>query len=393
MISVPEARSIVAAEIRPLSPVQVPLQHANGLCTAEDIISPIHIPGFAQSAMDGYALHWEGWQQHRSLRIIGEIAAGDAYLPPIAPHECVRIFTGAPVPPGADTVIQKELIRVEQDTLWIDKPDLAPGTNVRRVGSEMERGTLAMPAGTLLVPGGIGFIASLGIPQVLAIPRPYCAVIVTGNELQQPGVPLSAGQVYESNSFALSAALRAAGVEDVHVTFVQDTLAGVTKALETALETHPLVLLTGGISAGDYDFVLPATQACGVRQHFHKIKQKPGKPLFFGTKNQSVVFGLPGNPASVMTCFYQYVVPALHYLSGTNAPPVRTAPLETAYQKPIGLTHFLKADYNGQSVRLLGAQESFRMSSFAQANCLVTIPEDTTRVEEGALVEITVLKG
>jgi molybdopterin molybdotransferase len=391
MISVPEARSIIAAEIRPLSPVLVPLERANGLRTTEDIISPISIPGFAQSAMDGYALHWEGWQQHRSLRIIGEIAAGDAHLPAIAPHECVRIFTGAPVPPGADTVIQKELIRVDQNTLWIDKPDLTPGTNVRRVGSEIARGALAMPAGTLLVPGGVGFVASLGLAGVMAIPKPSCAVIVTGNELQKPGFPLSAGQVYESNSFALSAALRSVGVEQVHVTFVQDTLAGVTQALETALATHPLVLLTGGISAGDYDFVLPATQACGVRQHFHKIKQKPGKPLFFGTQNQRVVFGLPGNPASVMTCFYQYVVPAIHYLSGTNAPPVHTAPIQTAYQKPAGLTHFLKADYNGQTVRLLGAQESFRMSSFAQANCMVTIPEEITQVQEGDLVEIVVL--
>jgi molybdopterin molybdotransferase len=226
----------------------------------------------------------------------------------------------------------------------------------------------------------------------MVFPPPAVTIIITGNELQNPGQPLAYGQVYDSNSFALTAALQQNGIRQIKVVTVPDVLDQLTDALQQALELSDLVLLTGGVSVGDYDFVLEAATRCGITTRFHKIKQRPGKPLFFGTEASKLVFGLPGNPSSVLTCFYMYVLPAIIAMSGKQYGLLeKQVPLSKSYRKAAGLTHFLKGYYDGNTVLPLGAQESYRMRSFAAANCLIEIEEQVTDCIEGTKVNIHLL--
>ncbi len=409
LISVDEAKALIKDRVVALAPSRMLLRDALGLRLSEDLFSPVSMPGFAQSAMDGYAFSWAGYQQFGALQIVGEVAAGAAEAGPRpAPNQAVRIFTGAPVPEGFDTVVMQEKVRVDDGLLYVEDAALVQGRNVRLVGSEIVQGALAMEAGTQITPAAVGFLASLGLTHVRVIPSPRIALIVTGDELQTPGAPLSFGQVYESNSQLLQTALQWLRFSQVKIHYAKDDLSSLTQTLAAATQESDLVLLTGGVSVGDYDFVPKAAAAAGVEPVFHKIKQKPGKPLFFGVRedahaksdlgsaNQTVVFGLPGNPASVLTCFYQYVTLALEKHTGTRVSPLGCrAQLQSDYQKPAGLTHFLKADLRAPeheqaaaTVYLMGAQESFRLSSFAVSNAIIEIPAETTSVEKGDWVTV-----
>jgi molybdopterin molybdotransferase len=200
------------------------------------------------------------------------------------------------------------------------------------------------------------------------------------------------GQVYETNSWSLKAALKQLQIENVKVYRAEDTMDVVEKVLKDALEHSNIVFLTGGVSVGDYDFVAAAAERNGVHKLFHKIKQRPGKPFYFGKKESQLVFGLPGNPASVLTCFYEYAEPAIRQMMRQSSTvKIMQAPLATAFKKSAGLTHFLKGFYDGTSVLPLTAQESYRLSSFAEANCLIQVEENTTNCMDGELVEIHLL--
>src|SRR4030095_9178774 len=265
--------------------------------------------------VDGYALSFNSWKENKELVIEGEVAAGSSTSVEISLQHVVRIFTGAAVPHGADTVVMQERTRTENGKLIIADDKLRLGSNVRPQGSEIKAGNLALAKGNLLSPAAIGFLAGIGTNSVSVYPNPSITIIITGNELQQPGNPLQYGKVYDANSFSLSAALSLMNINKVAVECVQDDPDKLTRVLGQALESSDVVLLTGGVSVGDYDFVAQAATACGVKKLFHKIKQRPGKPLYFGKKEQKLVFGLPGNPSSVLTCFYMYVIPALEQLS------------------------------------------------------------------------------
>jgi molybdopterin molybdotransferase len=392
MVSVAEARKIIAESIMKLPPVKTNLRDAAGQLLATDVYASTDIPAFPQSSMDGYDFSFDGWKQHQRLKLAGEVPAGDTIDKTLEEGKAIRIFTGAAVPSGADTVIMQEKVRLEKDELIPEDSNLKPGANVRPKGSEIQAGELALAAGVLLTPAAIGFLAGIGITEVAIFPHPAVTVIITGRELQQPGLPLQHGQVYESNSFALKAALEQLHMSNVQVVYADDDLSVLTGILATALQQSDIVLLTGGISAGDYDFVLQAAEACGVTKKFHKVKQRPGKPFYFGMKAQKPVFGLPGNPSSVLTCFYEYVIPALYRMSNREKSlQARKAVLAKAIQKMPGLTHFMKGYYDGQTVMPLNAQESYRMSSFAKANCLVIVEEDITNCKEGEEIEIHLL--
>jgi molybdopterin molybdotransferase len=392
MISVDEAKKIITENIVALQPVQMLLQKAVGKILAEDVYSTIDIPAFPQSSMDGYAFSFSQWQHHKKLFVEGEIAAGIEEEILLAEGKAVRIFTGAPVPPGADTVVMQEKITVQDSTLIIQDEAIKQGTNVRPKGSEMKEGELALEKGTLLSPAAIGFLSGIGITAIKIFPNPSISIIITGKELQQAGQPLQYGRVYESNSFTLSSALQQLDFENIKILRADDDLEILTGILQQALQQSDVVLLTGGISAGDYDFVLQAAANCGVTTLFHKIKQRPGKPLFFGKKENKIVFGLPGNPSSVLTCFYEYVLNALAILTKQqlNLQTIN-APIEKAFSKTNTLTHFLKGFYNGENVTVLDAQESYRLSSFAKANCLVKLNEEVTQCAAGEMVEVHLL--
>jgi len=392
MISVNEAKFLIHEQTRIANAIKVPIGDSLGLVLASDIHSHIDLPPFPQSSMDGYAFSFSDLNKPGGLDIVHQIAAGDKSPVNILPGQAVRIFTGAAVPQGADTVIMQEKTEVQNQRLFILDKGLIKGTHLRPKGSEIKAGNLAISKGSLLSPAALGFLASMGLTMVKVYCLPSVAILVTGNELESPGKELTYGKVYDSNSYTLKAAFQQIGINAISIVPVTDQVELLAKALQSSLDKFELVVLTGGVSVGDFDFVIEANKRCGVNQIFHKIKQKPGKPFYFGVKEGKYIFGLPGNPASALTCFYEYIEPAIQKMIGKSSRVKKVmAPITSSYHKPAGLTHFLKANFDGMQVTPLEAQESFRLKSFAMANALIVIDENTTEVKTGEQVEVHIL--
>jgi molybdopterin molybdotransferase len=392
MIPVVEAKEIIEQYVTPLPAVKLDLLQAAGCTLAENIVSNYDIPAFPQSAMDGYAFAFADYEAHRSLSIHAHVQAGAEDHVQLNKAQAARIFTGAPVPGNADTVVMQEKVLVQHNEIFIQDDQLTKGLNVRPKGSEISKGQLGLPEGTRLMPAALGFLAGIGVTEVMAYPKPVVHIIVTGKELQQQHEALQYGKVYESNSFTLMAALQQLHINDVSKFIVDDDLQLLQQALEKSLALADLVLLTGGVSVGDYDFVVKANELCGVIQRFHKIKQRPGKPLYFGTKDQKLIFGLPGNPSSVLTCFYEYVIPAINKMCFMPASIQQLQlALAAGYSKKEGLTHFLKGRIIDGKAQPLTAQESYRLASFATADCLIVLEEERSDYTANEVVEVHLL--
>lgn len=392
MISVSAAKNMIGNLTAPLCHEKVPLSAACGRMLALPVYAPADVPGFHQSAMDGYAFTWQSWQQ-LPLQVHNSIPAGVGVTEPLSPQYAARIFTGAALPPGADTVVMQEKTVLHQARLLIQDERLAPGANVRLRGSELAAGQLALEAGSYLHPGSIGFLANMGVHEVCVHRKVRVALIITGNELVQPGLPLMHGQIYDANSWSLLAALQYLPVQVQQILHVPDSLTQTIQAVKTAVAQSDIVLLTGGVSAGDYDYVAEALHSCGAQLLFHKVKQKPGKPLLFAHHQQTLLFGLPGNPASVLTCFYEYVWPAIERMAGFNNSRLQQVQrrLTARVVKKPGLTCFMKAVCNAEEVTPCSAQESYRLSSFHTANCLLVLEENATEHLPGDLVTVHLL--
>ncbi|UPZ15333.1 gephyrin-like molybdotransferase Glp [Flavobacterium humidisoli] len=386
MIEVKEALEIVAANSSVLSTQKISVHKALGYILAETIYSPISMPPFRQSAMDGYAfIH----SRRHQFDVVGISQAGDHANIKLKETQAVRIFTGAYVPNDADTVVMQEHVMVNGDSILIAKmPE--PFANVRSKGEQINAEDVVFEANTLITPAAIGFLACLGITEITVFKKPKVAILVTGNELVKPGKKLSKGKIYESNSVMLQAALQTIGVNKIKVHTVKDNLKATKKALKSILEKNDIVLISGGISVGDYDFVKEALLKNGVEELFYKINQKPGKPMFFGSKKDTLVFALPGNPASSLTNFYIYVYPAVKNrmgFSNTHLPKI-IRKLDNDIVNNIGKTLFLKALYNETSVEILDGQSSAMLNSFAVANGLVIVPQDVENIKKGESVTI-----
>jgi molybdopterin molybdotransferase len=393
LIAFEEAKALVTTHCHALSLIEIDLNNSIDAVLAEDVLSPIDFPSFPQSAMDGYAIRFSDFVADESLHVTGEVQAGSGFNPAYKDKSAVRIFTGAPVPADYDTVVMQEHCNRNGDELFISSPKLVRGMNVRAQGSEIKAGEQALQKGTLLTAGAIGFLIGLGITTVKVYSKPKVRIIVTGKELIQAGNPLAYGQIYESNGCTLLKALQHLHINDVEIAQVDDDPLLIKEQIQQAISNADLLLLSGGVSVGDYDFVSAALQQAGVDIIFHKVKQKPGKPVLFGKLNNCIVFGLPGNPSSVLTCFYEYVTIALQQMTGRSTPYYLSMQvmLKSGFQKPAGLTHFLKGIVVDNTVSILPAQESFRLSSFSIANCLVQVPSDTTDLKENDLVTIQLL--
>lgn len=363
---------------------QKPIQEAVGYALAEAVVSRIDIPFFRQSSMDGYAVRYS--EQQQALEIVTALPAGIATAMPLAPGTTAKVFTGGPVPDGADTVVQKEWVKEMDGRIHITQTIPEPGMHVRPRGSDMAAGQQALEKGTVLNAMHIGMLAAIGIKEVAVTRKPSVAVIVTGNELVQPGEPLHFGQVYESNAYALRSILQQTGISNVAVTYAKDDPVQTRLILEAALESSDMVLLTGGVSVGDYDYVAAACADNGVVKHFHGVSQRPGKPLYFGTFQNKPVFGLPGNPSSVLSCFYQYVLPAIRKLSGIPLQAPVKAPLSADFEKKPPLTFFLKGMLSEGAATVLPGQASYQLHAFAQANCWIELPLQQTHFEAGTEV-------
>lgn len=390
MISISEAISIVKKQSNPLlKEVVIPIEKSVGYKLSKDMYSPIHMPPFRQSSMDGYALNL-----HDSLTytLIGEIKAGDDFHPVLKKGEAVRIFTGAAVPDSANTVIMQEKVNVNTNTIAIDS-QIAANLNIRYVGEQVKKGELALAKGTKLTPAAIGYLSSLGIETVSVFKKPRIALITTGNELIEAGEQLTYGKIYESNSKMLLSALNSLNFYDVSIHKVEDEYNITLSKLQDVIQSHDLIIITGGISVGDYDFVGKALNELKVQEHFYKVKQKPGKPLFFGKKDYAHIFALPGNPAAALSCFYIYVYITLQKLMGNDVcelPRIQATTLFN-FTRLGDRPQFLKAIYKDGTVSILEGQSSAMQQTFAISNALVYLPETISKIEIGDSVETILL--
>ena len=386
MISVSEARKIIQENSLPSKTEIISLKKAVGYVLAEPAISFIDTPPFRQSAVDGYAFSFNDWDKKSELKVIGEIQAGIFFNEKLKPLEAIRIFTGAMLPEGADTVVMQEKVENFKNSITIKEVNLLCGQNVRLQGSQALKGDIALHADQLLTPSGISFLAGIGVNQVSVYSKPTVSIVVTGKELIQPGLDLAKGTIYESNSFGLMAGCNQLNIEPVSIQVVDDVENEITQAVKSQLQ-NDFIILTGGVSVGEYDFVNSALEKCGVKKLFHGVKQKPGKPFFFGSTKNTLVFGLPGNPAAVMCCFYEYVVPAIcNYTKIAGSQKIKLQ-LENNFTKKPGLTFFLKGKTGEHGVSILNSQESYQMNTFALADCLIELDEDKENFKKGDWVK------
>lgn len=386
MISVAEAKNSVLSHCTILSKIKLAIEDTVGYTLSENIYSEINIPGFRQSSMDGYAIRLV--DLHKILLIQDELPAGSSKQISLSENACIKVFTGGPIPEGADIVIQKEWVQVAANSIQINAGFVELGANIRMPGSDIKKGALAFKKGTVISAMHMGYLASMGIKELSLIRKPKVGIIITGNELVQPGNELLPGQVYESNSFALKACLQKQQINTIHLYHVKDNLEATQQTISKALSENDVLLITGGVSVGEYDFVAGACIQQGVQKLFHGVKQKPGKPLFFGKKEEVLVFGLPGNPSSVLSCYQQYVFPALNKLTGFPMQENSFAKLEMPFEKKPPLTLFLKGYYESGSVQILPAQASYQLSAFVTANCWVELAEEFNYFSKDQLVKI-----
>ncbi|MHA7131494.1 molybdopterin molybdotransferase MoeA [Algoriphagus namhaensis] len=387
MISVAEAKNILQRlELTRVS-VTVPIQEAQGLFLARDIAAPMAVPSFDNSAMDGYAFFWQ--EGLRELRVVGEVSAGSTAIQTLETGEAVRIFTGAPIPTGADTVIVQEKVLREGVMIRFDPSDAEKGRNIRYRGTQCQAADQIAGAGSKVTPGMVSLLASVGVSSLEVWRAPRVSVMVTGNELLEVGSALRRGEIYNSNGPALSFWLKSLDVQVVREVRSSDVKSQVIETLREALEESDLVLITGGISVGDYDFVREAIEENGVEELFYKLRQRPGKPLFAGRKSGKIVFGLPGNPGPVLSCFMHYVKPLIQSWKGDTEAweAFELLPLSEGFQKKKPLTHFLNAVKSGGKVLILQGQESFNLSALTTASGYVEIPEESGDLKAGDLVK------
>ncbi|WP_442265541.1 molybdopterin molybdotransferase MoeA [Tenacibaculum sp. ZS6-P6] len=388
MISVSEAIQHIENYCQPNKIIEKPIQEVLGLVLAESIVSPINMPPFKQSSMDGYAfIH----NEISSFTVVGEVQAGDSKNVVLQEGEAVRIFTGARVPDQADTVVMQEHTSVEGDQLTINKLPVK-FSNVRPLGEQIKTGAIALEKGTVLNEAAIGFIAGLGLSTVKVYQKPKISILITGNELKAVGGVLEEGQVYDSNSITLKLALHRLGIDEVEVVKVEDTFEATKIAIKNQLDFADIILVSGGISVGDYDFVKRGLEENNVSEVFYKVNQKPGKPLWFGQKDEKLIFALPGNPASSLSCFYSYVLPVIKAQLGYKNYhlPRSIAKATSDIKNAFGKTLFLKGIIENEQATQLTGQASSMLKSFAVANGLLIVPEDVQEIKKGE--EITYIK-
>lgn len=384
LISVDEALSLVLKNTDVLKSERKRIEDALLCVLADDVKSPSDSPPFPQSSMDGYAIRFDDLKRNNSLLIQGINQAGTDTGLELQKGAAIRIYTGAMVPPGADTIVIQENVLAKDGAITIlDMDAVKKNAFVREQGKQLKKNKVALSKGHVLNAGSIGYLTSIGIDRVKTISLPRISIITVGNELQMPGKNLKPAQIYESNSYALQSLLREMRLRADDISRVEDDPEKLNSVFKKAIRQNDVVIVTGGVSVGDYDFVANTLNLLQVNKVFHGVAQKPGKPMYFGTFKGKLIFALPGNPASVMVCFYQYVYPALRKMTGHKDLGLLTALLEctTDYQKKPGLTHFLKSKTTGNQVDILEGQESFMLSSFALANCLVQLPASSSGVK------------
>lgn len=399
MLTYEEALARILAALPPLRSEQVPLAEAAGRFLAEPVVSTLDLPPFDNSAMDGYAVRAADVasataEKSVALRLIGQVGAGQVFKGGVGVQTCVRLFTGTPLPAGADAVVMQEDTHAEGDTvLVLDRA--RPWENVRLRGEDVKAGAVLVTPGTRLGAGHLGLLAAVGTARVRVARRPRVAIVATGSELRPPGKPLAPGQIYESNRTMLAAMLTACGAEVRPLPLVPDTLTRTRNALQRAFAENDAVVTSGGASVGQLDFVKAAFTELGGSQEFWKVAIKPGKPFVFGTLQGKLLFGLPGNPVSAFVTFLLLVRPALLRWQGATevALPAHPGTLVESLVNRGDRRHFVRVRVDAEGrVHSAGIQASHRMQSLAAANALVDAPPATT-LAAGATVRVLRVDG
>ena len=397
MLTVEQARQRILSGIEPLAPVEVSLDEAHGAVTADDLVAPHPLPRFDNSAMDGYAVRRsdvEGASEQApvTLRLLGEVRAGDEGALAIEPGCAARIMTGAPIPSGADAVVPIEVARESDSGVAVLSPPPEHG-HVRPAGDDVNKGDLVVRTGSVLWSAELALLASLGLDPVTVRRGPVVALVVTGDELVGSGVDPAPGQIRDSNSYALSALVREAGGRPVLIAGVPDDLDGVVGALERAARAADLVVSAGGVSVGRYDYVKEAVERLGSIDLWRAAMQ-PGKPVVSGRVSDRPFLGLPGNPVSVHIGFEQFVRPALRKMQGHREwlRPVVQARIAGALTKKPGRLHFVRVkvtlDAGGFVATPLGKQGSNIQSSLIGCDGVARFAIDETELRMGDVVEV-----
>ncbi|EEF57443.1 molybdopterin molybdotransferase MoeA [Pedosphaera parvula] len=365
----------------------VPLSGARQRVLAEGLFAPINLPVFDNSAMDGYAVRAEDVRTANSkspvaLHVIGRVAAGEMFSGDVVPGTCVRLFTGSPLPKGADAVLmQEDTVADDADSgriLCLDA--VKPWENVRLQGEDIKTGVSIGQKGNVISPQLLGLIAALGVNEVTVGRRPVVGLLATGSELVEPGQPLPPGKIYESNRQMLAPLLEQGGAIPRVYPLVVDSSSATQAALEKALCECDLVVTSGGVSVGEMDFVKSAFEQLGGNLQFWKVSIKPGRPFVFGRCGEKFLFGLPGNPVSAFVTFLLLVRPALRYWQGASITGLRTQQgiLDEPLSNSGDRRHFVRVTINGAGrVHSAGVQASHMLGSLAEANGLVDIPPKT----------------
>jgi len=395
-LTLEEAQARIRECVPPLSDVEdVPLKQARGRVLAESLTAPFDLPPFPNSAMDGYAFHHAGISNHAdaSLTVIGTSFAGKPYDGVPGPRECVRIFTGAAIPTGADTVIMQEDVIRETDNIRLAKTVTALA-NVRPAGDEIRRGECLLEQGKVLQAADLGVLASAGFAKATVTRRLRVAFFSTGDELRHVEEPLDFGQIHDSNRYLLHGLLDDPAIAAIDRGVVPDDAAALKQALLDASQQADVIISTGGVSVGDADFVTSALAELG-RVEFWKLAVKPGKPFAFGRIGPAWFFGLPGNPVAVMVTFRQLVRPALLRMIGAQArPPLRLRAIcRSRLKKAPGRLEFQRGQFEadgegGFTVVGLAGQGSHQLLGMSRANCLIVLGAGNAGVKPGDSVEI-----
>lgn len=394
LMSVDDAVAIIAARVMPVQEVEsVDLKHADGRVLAAAIEAPLPLPPFTNSAVDGYAVRSADLSDNeQTFTVAARIQAGAPAQAPIEPGHAVRIFTGAPMPEGADTVFMQEDVRLDEAGSVVLPPGLKPGANVRPAGEDIAAGTLALPAGQRLRPQHIALAAAFGLTRLEVRRRIRVAVFSTGNEVVPPGAPRAAAQLFDSNRFMLMAMLRRLGCEVGDLGILPDDRASLAGALKKAAGAHDLILTSGGVSTGEEDHVKAGVESVG-RLVLWRMAIKPGRPVAMGIIDGTPLIGLPGNPVASFVTFVHVVRPAVLALAGALSETLVLMPVRAAfaYKKKAGRREYVRVNLRRAADGALEAEKFPRegaglLSSLVQSDGLVELGENITRVEPGESV-------